>query len=140
MFVQLFIDAEKNITVISAFVISSYFLIIVKFTFELKGEYENEQVKIFRLASGGRQLVTAHLTKEWQEFSFSSINGVRIFHVWRKNNSTVYLRYPEEYNIKIEGKEDWVCGTNKAVERCKSVQAGKFFWSGDYIVTNQGIP
>ena len=130
---------RKNITVISIFVISSYLLIIVKFTFELKGEFENEQVKIFRLGSGGRQLVTSHLTKEWQEFSFSSMSGVRIFHVWRKNNSTVYLRYPEQYNIKIEGKGDWFCGTSREYGSCKSLRAGKFLWNGNYMVTNQGI-
>ena len=99
-----------------------------------------QEIEIYNLASEDKQPITALLTSDWRKFSFSSKSGVRIRTVYSENYNDVYLKNAYQYKIKItdSSKDVWNCGTDRAYAGCKSVKDGKFFWSGNYLVENQG--
>ena len=110
----------------------------MKFELELRGARGNEKVKIFKIEGDGKQLNMTYLTVDWQKFSYYSLSGVRVHVAYSVNDPDVYLRNADLYRIEIQNKDDWNCSKKNPNERCKSVEAGNFFWNANYLVTYQG--
>ena len=106
----------------------------------MKTENGTQKIEIYNLANEDKQPIIATLTSDWRIFSFSSKRGVRIRTVYSENYNNVYLKNAYQYKIAImdSSKDFWNCGTDRANSRCDSVNDGKFFWSGNYLVENQG--
>ena len=110
----------------------------MKFELELRGERGNEEVKIFNHGGDGKRLNMTSLTVHWQKFSYYSVSSVRVHVGYSVDEVDVYLRNADLYRIEVQNKDDWNCSTKHANVRCKSVEAGNFFWNANYLVTYQG--
>ena len=104
-----------------------------KIEFELRGATGSERVEIYNYREQSDPIKEVRISKDWQKFSFSSMDAVRIHFIY--DNGDIFLKNPHLYRIEFKDERDfWNCRTKTANIRCKWVQEGKFHWSGNYVV------
>ena len=111
-------------------------------SFELRGRSGRERVTIYK-ESNEALIDKTTLTKNWMQFSFTSVENIRIhfdYESSRGKDDDVFFRDAKDFVIEFQDRkwnEKHACGSHNESYRCSDVRNGSLFWGGTYLVSKK---